>query len=144
MPRPDKITLADYYMGRQIEYGHELTPGMKLNSEITIMRVNELLEQLIAHDVELHLNPKTHSLLTSGWRPRGVNAATPNAAPNSKHMTCEACDIYDPDGDIDDWCMEHPARIEDIGLWMEHPSATKGWCHVQTIPPRSGKRVFYP
>ena len=34
--------------------------------------------------------------------------------------------------------------LKDLGLWLEHPAATKGWAHVQTKPPRSGRRVFYP
>ena len=59
-------------------------------------------------------------------------------------MTGHAIDISDPEGDLDEWCLEHQDVLQTIGLWMEHPSATKGWCHVQTIPPKSGRRCFYP
>jgi hypothetical protein len=45
---------------------------------------------------------------------------------------------------LDDWCLEHPEVLQEIGLWQEHPAATKGWCHLQIVPPRSGKRVFFP
>ena len=36
------------------------------------------------------------------------------------------------------------ASLASLGLWMEHPLATKGWCHLQVVSPRSGMRVFYP
>jgi hypothetical protein len=61
-------------------------------------------------------------------------------------MTGEAIDLYDPDGDLDEWLMSEKGRgiLEALGLWMEHPASTKSWSHLQTIPPRSGNRVFYP
>jgi hypothetical protein len=82
--------------------------------------------------------------ITSGLRTPEKNASTPNASPNSKHLQGLAIDIYDPDGDLDEWCLKCLVHLEQIGLWLEHPSSTKGWCHLQTIPPKSGKRVFYP
>ena len=61
-------------------------------------------------------------------------------------MTCEAIDLYDPDGDLDEWLLSDAGQraMADLGLWHEHPSATKGWAHLQTKPPRSGRRTFYP
>jgi hypothetical protein len=61
-------------------------------------------------------------------------------------MTGQAIDIYDPDGDLDEWLMTDKglAVLDSIGLWIEHPSCTKGWCHLQTIPPKSNRRVFFP
>lgn len=82
--------------------------------------------------------------VNSGWRPSAINAATPGSAQFSKHMTGQACDLADPHGDLDEWCLDNLEILEQLGLWLEHPAATKGWCHVQTVPPRSGKRVFYP
>jgi len=35
-------------------------------------------------------------------------------------------------------------KLEAIGLWLEHPESTPRWCHVQIVPPASGKRVFRP
>ena len=137
-----KLTLFDYYMGRDAKY---VVPSeVKANAEHTVEQVNKLLSYLEAHGIEIQINPRTKNPITSGWRPPEINAATPNAAPKSKHVTGCACDIYDPDGEIDDFLMLYPNILRDLGLHMEHPSATKGWCHVQTVPPRSGKLVFYP
>ncbi len=79
--------------------------------------------------------------LRSGWRPPSVNAATPNAAPNSTHMTGNGIDIADNDGVFDDWLTDE--ILEKYGLYREHPSQTKSWVHLQRVPPKSGKRTYY-
>ena len=57
----------------------------------------------------------------------------------------EAVDLHDPNGAIARWCMaSNHSTLADLGLWIEHPDYTPGWCHLQTRPPRSGSRVFVP
>jgi len=140
------ITVNHYFMGRREQYPKELTPEIERNALLTVELVGRLLTQARSYGVSLDLNPKTGSLIASGWRPPEFNAKVAGAAPNSKHMTGQAVDIYDPDGDLDDWLMtgEGQAALAALNLWMEHPSATKSWSHLQTLPPRSGRRVFYP
>jgi hypothetical protein len=133
------ITLKDYWMGRDAEYAHELTDEIRANAQVTVERANLLLTAftIATNDTEQrHVN--------SGWRPPAVNAVTPGAAPKSKHMTGQAIDIADPEGDLDQYCLDHLLVLQKIGLWLEDPSSTKGWCHVQCVPPKSMKRVFYP
>lgn len=140
------ISLDDYFMGRRAQYPMSVTPELVENATRTVDLANKLLAQALTYGVHVPTNPNTGSQVSSGWRPQAVNSATPNAAPNSKHMTGQAIDLYDPDGDLDEWLMtgEGQAALTAIGLWMEHPSSTKTWSHVQTIPPRSGRRTFYP
>lgn len=140
------ILLADYFMGRREQYPLAMSPEIERQALLTCELASKLLEQARTYGVSLDVNPKTRSLVASGWRPPAYNATVAGAAPNSKHMTGQAIDIYDPDGDLDDWLMtgEGQAALMALGLWMEHPSATKSWSHLQTIPPRSSKRVFYP
>lgn len=129
------ITLEDYFgrFGNSSLAVTDLSDTMRANAERTVERANQLLI-LFGED----------RAVNSGWRPTWYNRTIPNAAPNSKHMTCEAIDLADPEGDLDDYCYRHPHILADLGLWMEHPAATKGWCHVQIVPPRSGNRIFYP
>lgn len=136
------ITLKNYLMGREASY--TLSDLLVQNAEVTIIRANQVLNKARAAGVVLHINPRTLSLVASGWRPPEVNASTPGAAALSKHMTCEAVDIYDPEGTLDDFVFHAPELLEYLNLWLEHPAATKNWCHLQTKPPRSGRRVFYP
>lgn len=127
------ITLNDYYMGRDAQYPALLTDELRANAEETVRRANALL-QVFGADRSV----------TSGWRPPAINASIPNAAAHSKHMTCQAIDLADPDGDLDEWLYGTQQRLIDLQLWMEHPASTKGWCHVQIVPPMSGRLVFYP
>ena len=128
------LTLADYFMGRELLHCEELTPQLRLNAACTVARANRLLSMASA----------TTWVINSGWRPRAINACIPNASPRSRHITCEAIDLGDDDGALDAWCMSHLHALAALGLWLEHPRATPGWCHVQTVPPRSGRRVFDP
>lgn len=116
------ISAADYFMGRDAKFPNELTDDMKWNAASTVDRVNQLLEAF-----------GESRKVSSGWRPAIVNAATPNAARKSKHMTCEACDLEDKDGALDDWCLSNLEALERIGLWLESPRHTAGWCHVQIL-----------
>jgi hypothetical protein len=128
------LTLADYFMGRDASHAGELSVELLANARTIVERANGLLK--LAGIVE--------GKVSSGWRPHSVNAAIPNASPRSRHLTCQALDLRDPDGSLDAWCMRNLHALEVLGLWLEHPSATPGWCHVQTVPPRSGRRVFEP
>jgi hypothetical protein len=120
-------------MGRDRQHHAELTPELRANARETVRRVNRLLQRAgLARKV------------TSGWRPAAVNATVPGAAKGSKHITCIAIDLEDQDGALDAWCMANLEVLEELGLWLEHPDATPDWCHLQTLPPRSGNRVFEP
>jgi len=127
------LKLADYYRGRDRLHRDELTCELRANARETLRRANRLLRRAgLARKV------------SSGWRPAAVNAAVPGAAKGSKHLSCQAVDLEDRDGRLDAWCMANLAVLEELQLWLEHPDATPGWCHLQTLPPRSGRRVFYP
>lgn len=131
--RKAALKLGDYYMGRDKPYRGELTRELRGNARDTVQRVNRLLR-----------HAGIAATVSSGWRPAAINTAVPGAAPGSKHISCMAIDLNDRDGTLDAWCMANLAVLEELGLWLEHPVATPGWCHLQTCPPRSGKRVFEP
>ena len=140
------IALDHYWRGRDLTHGLMLSTAMRANAARTIELADKLLVLAKLAGVSLEFIPATSSIVSSGWRPPDVNAATPGAAAKSLHMTCEAIDLYDPDGDLDEWLLSDAGQraMADLGLWHEHPSATKGWAHLQTKPPRSGRRTFYP
>lgn len=128
------ITVEEYLGQHSAEAAPgELTPTIRANAVMTVEKANHLLE---AAGFSFGLR--------SGWRPAATNKGIPTAAPKSKHMLGQAVDIADDEGELDDWCMSNLDVLTQLGLWMEHPSATKSWCHVQILPPKSGKRVFYP
>lgn len=140
------ITLSDYLMGRREQYPLSYSPAIEREALRTIELTNKVLNAAQAAGVTLERNPRTRSLVSSGWRPPAINESTPGAAVRSLHMTGQAIDLYDPDGDLDDWLLSDSGQtaLAQVGMWLEHPAATKGWAHLQTMPPRSGRRVFYP
>lgn len=128
------LTLADYFMGRDATHADELTAALLDNARVIVARANGLLK----------LAGIAAGQVNSGWRPHSINAMIAHASPRSRHLTCQAIDLRDADGTLDTWCMSNLHALEVLGLWLEHPDATPGWCHVQTVPPRSGRRVFMP
>lgn len=139
------ITMEAYWKGpdavrRDEAYADQVTDAIRANAEVTVAKANELLERAAMRQVEK---------VNSGWRPPAVNENTTNAAKNSSHLTGEAIDIRDPDGTLDKWCLANLDVLVELGLWMEHPGWTDGWCHVQTRPPGwppnpSGPRCYIP
>lgn len=96
----------------------------------------------------------------SGWRSPAVNEATANAGKASTHLSAQAGDKRDTvDGSFAWWCLRTPHVLEIHGVWQEHPIATvvrswvkalaqglnpTPWCHLQSVPPRSGNRIYWP
>ena len=79
--------------------------------------------------------------ITSGYRTPAANKAA-GGAKRSAHLEGRAVDLRDPMGLLASWCLAHLRDLETFGLWMESPTVTKGWCHLQSRP--VGERVFMP
>lgn len=122
----------------------DLTPERIENAKILLGCINKLMENAEADSIEFPINPATGSQISGrtfgGFRPQNC----PQGAPKSTHKEGKGGDLYDPIKQFAAWCMANIKLLEDAGLWMEHPDATPGWCHLQNVPPKSGRRVFYP
>jgi hypothetical protein len=79
--------------------------------------------------------------VTSGYRPGKYNTNA-GGAKNSSHISCEACDFADPDGELAKFCLENIALLEECKLYLESPKATRGWIHLQVR--HVVNRVFNP
>ena len=123
-----------YWMGRDVKYASELTGEIEENAKELIGRVNNLLASILMGEREVR----------SGWRPQGVNDATKNAAASSKHITGQAVDLADNDRSLAKAIMLDPEALETFGLWMEDTRWTPTWVHLQSVPPKSGKRIYIP
>src|SRR5689334_19288856 len=141
--KPARISVQEYLGDHAREFAMSLSDEVMANATATVDKVNQLFLALAAAGIKVERNAKG-SYLNSGWRPAAYNATVKGAAVRSKHITAQAADLFDPDGLIDGYLMDNQVVLAGLGLYMEHPSATKDWCHVQTVAPGSGRRVFYP
>lgn len=120
------------------------TPERKLNAEKLLAAIVPLEAEMLLDGVVWKVNPKTGSQISGetlgGFRPQSCTIG----APKSSHKQGLAVDVYDPDGKIDEWIMKNQQALVNYGLYIEHPDATKGWCHLTIKAPGSGRRVFYP
>jgi len=62
------LTLADYWMGRDKTHGLELDTQTRRNAASTIDLADRLLILAKTHGVTLETNPRTRSIVNSGWR----------------------------------------------------------------------------
>ncbi len=98
--------------------------------------------------------------MTSGWRPKSYNAQI-GGSPSSKHLTCQAVDLWDPDKELGLWCTSNVGRLRELKMSMEaleykdaetgeikgtHASAdpAKRWVHLSSVVPPSGHTIFIP
>lgn len=62
----------------------------------------------------------------------------------SAHLSAQAADFRDADGSLAAYCLSHLSFLEECGLYLEDPSYTKVWVHLQSRVVPSGHRVFIP
>lgn len=125
------ISRDEVLMGRDKQY--PLTPELEMNLQKLLVAINKFRQ---LYGIPMYV--------TSGYRPAAINATVPGAAKKSNHEICLACDFADKDGKLKTWCLANLNKLVDCGLWMEDPSSTPTWTHLQAVSPRSGNRVFKP
>jgi hypothetical protein len=130
-----KISHVEYWMGRHREFPPNLE--VRSNVDTLLNRVNSLL---------LYLKFPSPVFVSSGYRPGHFNQAA-GGARRSGHITGSAVDLADADRRLTDAISAWPAGPDSLlrlaGLWMESPSATPTWVHLDTIS-RPGPRIFKP
>lgn len=127
------IAKSELLMGRDVTYASEYTQEISDNLDKLLIPLNQIRT---AYNVPMIVN--------SGWRPPQINAATPGAAPASKHMIGLAADIRDTDGALWAWVLQNLALMQQLGIYMEDKRWTPGWTHFQLGAPGSGHRIFVP
>lgn len=86
---------------------------------------------------------KPPRVFTCTYRSPEHNARV-GGAKKSNHLTGCACDIADADRKLADYILTNPELLEECDLYAEDPDYTKGWMHLQSVPPKSGRRIFKP
>ena len=137
------ILTLDEYFGPWKNH-HDATAARRKNAGLLVDAVVKLSALAIKDGIVFCDNPNTQSVVSGqqfgGFRPQCCS----QGAPKSSHKDALAVDLFDPAGKIDAWCLANIDKLEACKIYIEHPSATKGWSHWTLRPPKSGRRVFYP
>jgi len=107
---------------------------------------SEIIHQaeLLAIDVtELLEHYGKRPKINSGFRTPEANVAA-GGAKNSSHCLGMAVDLSDPKGEFGRWCLSNTGVLSHLELHIENPAKTKGWVHVTSRAPKSGRIVFDP
>lgn len=131
------INITQYFQAKPHNMTHEIAALDLLG------RVNDLLEEL---NYEPPYCPNTGAQISGskgGAGDGGFRLSTSTTgAGGSSHKDAKGIDIYDPIDHLDSILTD--SLLERHGLYREHPSKTKTWCHLSTRAPKSGRRTFYP
>lgn len=111
----------------------DLPPEHVANINTLIPKINELLER---YNRPVPMN--------SGYRTVEDQKRINPKAMKSKHMEGAAIDLGDKDHNLRYFILNNVKILEELDLYMEDPSHTATWVHLQCIPPKSGRRIFIP
>ncbi len=131
----DFITASGKYPER-LNSPELLTNNVMINLHKLRFSINSLFYKL---------NYNKDLVISSGFRPSSINAALPNSAKKSAHMTGLAVDLSDPDGSLDKLLVDNIDVLKSLNLWLEDPASTVGWAHIDLVQrvPRD-KNIFKP
>lgn len=143
------ITLEQYFQAKPHAPQHETA------AQDLITRRNRLRKEWSADTgKEPPLCPNTGTEISGSKNGQGdggfrLQTAT-TGADHSSHKEARGVDDFDPGDELDTWLDRFEdgaggnSKLEQYGLYREHPSATHGWCHLTTRAPGSGHRTFHP
>ena len=136
------ITLAQY-LGPYARSA-SVTPEIMVNAQALLSAVDGVLQAAKSDGVKLHVNPVTGSFV-SGDGNGGFRVPTVAVgAPQSKHKTGHAVDVYDPHRELASWAWRNRPLVANAGLHIERPEWTPTWVHFQNVAPGSGVFAFIP
>lgn len=140
-----ELIMLEQYFGSKINHP-DATPERKQNAVALLSKVNRMLDDAYDEGVKLGNDPDTGTQISGakgGAGDGGFRLSTSSTGrPGSTHKEGLGIDIFDFNEALDNW-LTNP-KLEAYGLYREAPEATKGWCHLQSRPPRSGARTYYP
>ena len=151
------ITAEQYFSGGKDKFGEKLehpdaTEERQSNARVLLALTNDLLAYAVEQGVyDEAVDEDTGSQISGVQGGAGDGGfrlqKSATGAGKSKHKDGGAIDVFDPVEKLDNWLTDE--ILLRFKLFREHPSATKGWCHLQIIPPGwwkedSEKRTFYP
>lgn len=137
-----KFTWTEFY-NRSVKSGckeEDFTPEVCFNAGMLIAKLN-LLGFVPAMLFSSCLRSKGAQIRI--YKEKGITDIK-QIPLGSCHLTGDAVDIADPDGELQKWLKKNVKKLEALGLYCEDFKYTPGWVHIQQRAPKSGNRFFIP
>lgn len=137
------ITTTQYFRGKPHSEAHSaFAVGLleKVNALLGLAEEAGAYVPLVDLDTGSQISGAKGGAGDGGYR---LSDST-TGAKGSAHRYAKAVDVYDPDRKLAAWCVANQNELYKLGLYMEDPRFTPVWCHLQTVSPGSGKRVYVP
>ena len=115
----------------------DLSSEMQANLEILVKKINELVAAY-GKSVTVSSGFRSKEDQIRVYKQKGITDIS-KIPMHSKHLSCQAIDIADPNKELQKWCKKNEKTLKSIGLWMEDFSATPTWVHFQIVPYGSWK-----
>lgn len=139
------ITVVDYF-GDKIKHA-DCTEACLGNAHELLNRVNALLVRASQEGAyEDWIDPDTGTQISGskgGYGDGGFRLQSSSTGkPHSAHKQGMAVDVYDPHSSLDSWITDE--ILEEFDLYRENPTFTRGWAHLSSKAPGSGRRTYNP
>lgn len=137
------LTIQDILDDNLDEKGKPLPcpEAYKANIEKLLKKVNKLQERYGKLQFKVTSGLRSLRYHFEIYRRKGIT--DPKKIPmKSKHLFGQAVDIEDKDGKLYAWVQKNEAILKELGLHYE--LGTRGWLHLQSVAPGSGKTGFFP
>lgn len=117
----------------------------KANYDITLDKLSQL-EKAYGHKLIITSGYRTLEHHLAIYKAKGITDKA-KIPMKSRHLSGEAVDVVPKDKPVShlhEWVESNVSELEKIGFWCEALPFTSNWLHLQTCPPKSGKRFFIP
>lgn len=134
-------SLEQYFRGKVHPPEHEAN-AVKLLSKVDLLCALAYKDKAYNYEVD----PDTGSCISGAKGGVGDGGyrlpESKTGAPSSSHKSGEGVDKFDPLRSLAQWCILNQPVLERLGLYMEDPRWTPGWCHFQTK--RASQTIYIP
>jgi len=134
------ITIDQYFQDKDRRDVHVLNARNLLGKVNTLLSKSDAYKYWIDPDTDTQISGAKGGSGDGGYRAYNSNTG----APSSAHKSGLGIDIYDPERILAQWCVNNQDELDRNGLYCEDFRWTPGWCHFQSIPPKSGHRIYIP
>lgn len=118
----------------------DLPKGIQANLKVTLERVNKIRTEW-GKPMQVTSGIRTIEDHLRIYKEKGITDLK-KIPMQSKHLTGQAIDVFDPKLELTAWLKKEPKHLEEAQLWCE--DGNSNWTHFQTLPPLSGNRWFKP